>query len=190
MRKIIRRIFFIWNFDDEEAWINEMAAKGMNLVGVSLGRYEFEDGTPGEYTYRLEMLNHWASHPESQNYIRFIEETGAEHIGTVKTWVFFRKKVTDGEFNIFSDIDSKIKHLDRVIRLNTICLCLELFWFLFMISTVIINHGEESDFIKGFLTSGLPVSGMMIALVVWMALGLVKSINKKKQLSKERSLHE
>ena len=29
-------------------------------------------------------------------------------------WVYFRKKLTDGPFDLFSDIDSRIRHLDRI----------------------------------------------------------------------------
>ena len=43
-----------------------------------------------------------------------MEETGAQYIGRVFQWIFFRKKTADGEFDIFSDLDSKINHLDRI----------------------------------------------------------------------------
>ena len=30
MRFTAHRVFFVWDFEEEEKWINEMAAKGMN----------------------------------------------------------------------------------------------------------------------------------------------------------------
>ena len=33
----------------EEAWLNEMAAKGLTLVSVRFLAYEFENTLPGEY---------------------------------------------------------------------------------------------------------------------------------------------
>ena len=29
-------------------------------------------------------------------------------------WIYFRKKAEDGEFDLFSDLDSKIAHLNRI----------------------------------------------------------------------------
>ena len=53
-------------------------------------------------------------HSFDDNYIDFMRETGAEYVGRMVQWIYFRKKVSDGEFNIFSDIDSKISHLNRI----------------------------------------------------------------------------
>jgi hypothetical protein len=47
----------------------------------------------------------------SQAYIRFIEETGEEHAGTIFRWVYFRKEVSEGIFEIYSDIKSRIKNI-------------------------------------------------------------------------------
>ena len=52
MRKIIHKLFWVRQFDKEENWLNEMAAKGLALVGVGFCRYEFEECTPGEYNVR------------------------------------------------------------------------------------------------------------------------------------------
>lgn len=114
MRKVVRKLFFAWDFDKEEKWLNEMAAKGMGLVAVGFCRYEFEDCTSGEYKYKLELLEHGRNHPETQKYIAFLEETGIDHLGFFSKWCYFRRKAEDGEFDIFSDYDSKIKHLKRI----------------------------------------------------------------------------
>lgn len=50
--KKIHKLFWVWQFDNEENWLNEMAAKGLALVGVGFCRYEFEECTPGEYNVR------------------------------------------------------------------------------------------------------------------------------------------
>lgn len=117
MRKVIRKLFWAWEPEKEEKWLNEMAAKGLALVGVGLCRFEFETCLPGEYQVRLEMLEHLPRHPESQQYIGFLEETGAEHVGSCKRWVYFRKKRADGPFDLFSDNASRIRHLRRILAL-------------------------------------------------------------------------
>lgn len=117
MRTVIRKWFWAWEFEKEEQWLNEMAAKGLALVGVGYCRYDFEPCEPGEYTFKLEMLDNPPSHPESQTYIRFIEETGAEQIGSMLRWVYFRKKADGQPFDLFSDNESRVKHLNRILFL-------------------------------------------------------------------------
>ena len=43
MRKTIRKWFWVWDFDKEERWLNEMAAQGLALVDVGFARYAFEE---------------------------------------------------------------------------------------------------------------------------------------------------
>ncbi len=106
--KTIYKWFWVWDFDKEELWLNKMANQGWVLDGVSFCRYRFVQCQAEEYIVRLEM------HSYDQNYIEFMSETGAEYIGRMVQWIYFRKKISDGEFNIFSDLDSKIAHLNRI----------------------------------------------------------------------------
>jgi len=117
MRKVVHKIFFGWNYEKEEKWLNEMSAKGLQLVNVGICRYEFEEGEPNEYTYRYELLQHPPSHPEATAYVQFVEDTGAEHIGTMEGWAYFRKKTSEGEFNLFSDNASLASYYMRMMRL-------------------------------------------------------------------------
>ena len=117
MRKTVRKWFWVWEFDREEQWLNEMAAKGLVLVSVGFCRYDFEECVPGEYQVRLELLENHLNHAESQQYIRFLEETGVEQVGNYFRWVYFRKKTADGPFDLYSDNASRIRHLKRIIAL-------------------------------------------------------------------------
>ena len=113
-RKTIRKWFWVWEFEKEEAWLNEMAMNGWVLDGVGFCTYHFIRSEPEEYTVRLEM------HPYDEAYIQFMEETGAEYVGRIMMWIFFRKKAAEGPFDLFSDIDSRINHLDRIGKLLSI----------------------------------------------------------------------
>jgi hypothetical protein len=112
MKYVIRKAY--WDFEKEEAWLNQMAAKGMALIDYSWCRYLFEDCKNGEYIYRIELLENLPSHPESQAYIRFMEESGVECVATYARWIYFRKKAADGPFDIYSDRDSMITHYKRI----------------------------------------------------------------------------
>jgi len=183
MRKIIHKLFWIWDFDKEEKWLNEMSAIGLQLVSVSFGRYDFDEGQPGEYIYRMEMLKHFSSHPESERYIRFMEETEAEHVGSLKNWVYFRKKAGNGEFDIYSDVDSRIKHLEKIRNLTGICLSVELICFLYYIFAMIFFHEHLFEVITVVML-------VLLLLVILMWRGFMKLQKKIKNLQKDFSLHE
>lgn len=127
MKHVVYKYFSIGAYENEEKWLNEMSAKGMQLVDVSFGiRYVFEEGMNGEYIYRLELLENSPSNAESIEYLRFLEETGVEHIASYLRWVYLRKKATDGDFEIYSDNDSKIKHYKRICTFANVISILEL----------------------------------------------------------------
>ena len=111
-RKTVRRWFWVWDFDKEDQWLNEMALSGWVLDSVGFCKYNFVKCEPGEYTVRLEM------HDPDDEYVAFMEETGAEFIGRMVKWIYFRKKALDGPFEIFSDIDSRISQLDKISKLT------------------------------------------------------------------------
>ena len=107
-RKIIKKWIWVWDFDKEERWLNTMAQQGWVLDKVGFCRYEFIRYEPGEYAVRLEMREH------DEAYLGFMADTGAEYVGRVVKWIYFRKKTEDGPFDIFSDVESRIAHLDRI----------------------------------------------------------------------------
>lgn len=111
-RKTIRKWFWVWDFEKEDQWLNEMALAGWVLDSVGFCKYNFVKCEPGEYTVRLEM------HDQDDEYVAFMEETGAEYIGRIVKWIYFRKKAVDGPFEIFSDIDSRISQLDKISKLT------------------------------------------------------------------------
>ena len=112
--RTIRKWFWVWEFEKEEAWLNEMAAAGWVLESVGFCKYHFVRCAPGEYTVRTEM------HPYDEGYVKFMEKTGAEYVGRMMMWIYFRKKTEDGVFDLYSDIDSRISHLDRISRMLAI----------------------------------------------------------------------
>jgi hypothetical protein len=115
MRHKVFKLFFAWQHEKEEAWLNQMSAQGLLLVNVGVCAYTFEEGTPGEYLYRLELLDKWPSGAEGIAYIRFLEETGIEHVASILRWAYFRRKASDGPFELYSDNSSRIKHCWRII---------------------------------------------------------------------------
>lgn len=180
MKKKIHKLFWAWQFEKEEAWINEMAAKGLILTGVGFCTYIVEEGTPGEYQYRIELLDHAPASPESQKYIEFMEETGVESIGFIYNWVYFRKKPTDAPFEIFSDITSKIKHLQKIRRFLSLLTIAE---YLIGISNLALGIGNQM-IINVICALFLLVLGTAIGSQV---IAISKNISRMEQ---EREVHE
>lgn len=179
MRHTVHKWFWVWNFDKEEKWLNEMAAKGLSLVSVGFCKYEFEDSMPGEHRVCLQFLNKPPHHPESRKYIEFLESTGAEHIGTFKRWVYFRKKVDGGEFALFSDNSSHIKHLSKVIG------------FVIFITALNLFVGTHNILIANRLSSPLNYLGTLNLIIclfgIW---GILRLMKKRKKLKQESQLFE
>ena len=165
-RKTVYKWFFVWDFDKEEQWINEMALAGWVLDSVGWCRYTFRACEPGEYTVRLEM------HGYDAQYVEFMEQTGAEYVGRVLQWLFFRKKADEGPFDIFSDIDSRVSHLNKVSML------------LIALSMMNLIIGA----MNAFAGNRIGVVNLLLASLLTYGLGRIHE--KKQTLERDRRLHE
>ena len=112
MKKTIHRTFFIWDFEKEINWLNEMSRQGWQLCRAGFFVYEFEQGEPGEYQYQLQLLR-----KTDPDYLAFLEETGIQVVGRCLNWIYLKKKSDGQPFQIFSDLKDVIRHLDGVMAL-------------------------------------------------------------------------
>lgn len=117
MKHIVWKAF--WDFEKEENWLSGMASKGLAMTDMVWWRYVFEDTPPGEYTYRLELLEKSPERPENRAYFRFLKDTGVEHVASYQNWIYLRKKAADGPFQLYTDLDSRIRHYKTVQNLWT-----------------------------------------------------------------------
>lgn len=124
MKRTVWRLF--WSADKEEAWLNRMASKGYALTDYFWARYVFEETDPGEYIYRLDLLDGSAKSPEGTDYIRFLEGSGAELVATYMRWVYFRKKAGDGSFELYTDLPSRYARLKKLRHFYSALTTLEL----------------------------------------------------------------
>lgn len=181
MRRTVFKVFAIWDFDREEKWLNEMSQKGLALVAVGYCNYTFEDSVPGEYTVRLELLDNMPSHPESERYIQFVEATGAEFLGSVFRWVYFRKKSTQGEFRLYSDYPCRIRHLNRVL------------FFIGCVTPIIVLNAVRFlfDFNEGLPDYFHRIVGILFSLFAAMAIyGFTRVSLMKRKLKREHRVFE
>ena len=167
MEKTVRKIFFVWEYEKEEQWLNEMSKEGWELVKASFRKYQFESGIPNEYTIRLELLDKSLNSKESTSYLNFLKETGIEMVGECKQWIYLRCKTADGGFEPNNRALYNLTHVlkiqefisktkNRLVALIAISMC----------GLLIMNHLEPSnfaDFISGVCT-GIALSTSIVTL--------------------------
>lgn len=166
-RRTIRKWFWVWDFEKEDQWLNLMAQQGWLLDGVGFATYHFVSCEPGAYTVRLEMREH------DDNYLDFMAQTGAEYIGRMAMWIYFRKEVSHGPFDIFSDMDSKIAHLNRIDKT------------LFCLGMANLVLGLANSF-----NSVIDLGWVSLLAASLMMYGLGRIRGKKEELVNERRLRE
>jgi hypothetical protein len=72
--KKVWRFYTIADYEKEENFLNEMARDGWNLTAVGFCRYIFRRGTPGEYIYKLDMVERGDSDQVKESYFNFLTD--------------------------------------------------------------------------------------------------------------------
>lgn len=111
-KKVVHRTYAVWNFEKELNWLNDMSRQGWALARASIFRYEFHQAVPGRYQYQLQLTN-----GIKQEYLDFLRDVGIECVGRCLNWIYLRRESDGTPFELFSDLDSVIRHLDRVLGL-------------------------------------------------------------------------
>lgn len=117
MKKTEYRLNFIWEFDKEEKWLNEMAKKGWRLTNYFFCKYDFESCDAGEYEYKIQLLDEVANSAKSADYLGFLNDMGISVVSKWFRWVYLEKKADGNGFEIFSDRNSRLKHIKSVLSL-------------------------------------------------------------------------
>jgi len=178
VRKTVYKWFWAWDFDKEEEWLNDMAAKGLALVAIGPFKYTFEEALLGEYLIRFILLDNIPRHTESELYIKSVEKTGAEYLGSVARWVYFRRKADKGKFSLISDFNSRIKHLDRLLLL------LGILGF----SMLLIGGSNILAFYGGGAPFNYTIGIFDTLLGVLLGYGYIRISIKKNKLKKEQKI--
>ncbi len=119
------RLYF--DKDKETEWLNEQAQKGLAMTGFFAGFYTFEKCEPGKYTYQVDFGEKFFS--ISNDYREFMEENGVEIVQPWGYWIILRKKASEGEFKLYTDVDSSIEHYTKIRNMFKIVTIIELIFF-------------------------------------------------------------
>lgn len=103
---------FSFNKDKETEWLNSKAQEGWAMTGFFGGFFTFEPCEKGAYVYQIDFTDKLFS--ISNSYREFMQEMGIEIIASWGFWVFLRRPASEGEFKLYTDIDSSIAHYAKI----------------------------------------------------------------------------
>ena len=152
------RLYF--NKDKETTWLNEMAAKGYALKSFFAGFYSFEKCEPGEYVYQIDFGSKIFS--VSDDYREFMAENNIEIVCLWGYWIILRKRASEGEFVLYTDVDSSIEHYTKILKMFKGVTIVELICF--FVETIITMTGSPVG-IFGMLLIGALAIAMMYATI-------------------------
>jgi hypothetical protein len=176
--KVVHRLY--WDYEKEERWLNEMASQGWHFVRYRLSGYHFEQGEPGEWIYRIELLPAEPRSAASQEYLALLLDTGAEAVTTHARWVYLRRPAALGPFELFSDLESRIGHYRRVLKLLTTALAT----LVGCAGALFVVSGES-----GGLAFQIPMVILALAVVA-LAVQAAQTSRRAKRLEAQLLVHE
>ncbi|WP_019850355.1 DUF2812 domain-containing protein [Desulfitobacterium sp. PCE1] len=162
--------------DAEEDWLKKMCLKGWALKKFFLGFYTFEKCDPGEYNYQIDLLDSWNG--EKDDYAAFMEDTGVKVIAQWWRWVYLQKRASDGPFEMYTDVESKIAHYSRIKNFFKAVLVIEVMCF-FIELMAAINIGSYAFGIFTVLLAGL---SLVIFKMIWSCNWKIQQYNHERMM--------
>ena len=149
------RLFFVWHFQREEAWINRLSReKGWQLLRVGCCHYVFEEGQKGAWQYRLELRRRAGCDEAEKHYLRAV---GAEEVCRNGEWSYYRIAASPAGLARYACCASKLAYLRPVYR-----------WYLFFGALVYLGLAVD---MSAFLAESMtPLHAAALALLTALAL--------------------
>lgn len=127
--KVMRKVFF--DFNKEEAWLNQMSQEGYALVAYKSGKYYFE---PSQeiYHYKIAINSNWKG-MDKKDYLEFLESTGIRVLGTYNDHAYLARPAAEGELELYSDHASKIKEYQKASKPFAFICIMQVAFILFLL---------------------------------------------------------
>lgn len=117
----------LFDKDKETTWLNSMAQEGWAMTGFFGGFYTFDPCEKGAYLYQVDFTDRFCS--VSNDYREFMQEMGAEIVVNWGFWTVLRKPASEGEFVLYTDVDSQIEHYTKIRRMFKVAAVIEIICF-------------------------------------------------------------
>ncbi len=186
--KKVWRFYNIAEYEQEEQWINEMAKEGWQLTAIGWCRYIFRRGTPGEYIYKLDVVERTASDEVKESYFNFLTECGIRVVGEFKDWIYLQKRAADGPFDMKDDTYAKLRTVNKVysFAVRTLCKLLKIFAGVVIICCLgqMLSSNYAIRELFGGIMFGSSTSAIIVLAILWVPI-LRKLRRKVNQLIDE-----
>ena len=111
----MKKFKLYYDNDAEQAWLNEMCAKGWALKRFFLGQYEFVPCEPGAFIYQVDLLpGEGLQAHDPEGYDQFMAEMGVEVVQHWGRWAILRKPSEEGPFEVYTGAQSQIALYRRI----------------------------------------------------------------------------
>lgn len=189
MRTVIHKLFWMWQLDEEENWINEMSQHGYSLEHAGRITFEFDETEAGKYTYRTLFLKGSGSSSENIKYFRFLEDMGIRvvcYINYPGTCIVYTRALSEDYpegIDLFSDIDSKIRSIKVYVGYMIFVMAFTLFASLLNLGVVLGN-------LQHIMWVNILCAIVTFVLFVCATVSTVRMLIEISKLKKERVIHE
>ena len=113
--KKIHKWFWVWNLEEEKAFLEEKAREGLILESVSLGSYSFNESNPQDLIYQMDFKGFDRKISEEE-YLQIYEDAGWTLVGRLGGWYYFSQESSQkGDLLIFNDNASKASIYKRIL---------------------------------------------------------------------------
>ncbi len=109
MKTHIKKTFL--DIQKEEEWLNEQGSRGLMLTAYHSGEYVFEDMSPAEYIYKIDLPAYTGA--KKRNDMAFLEEMGISVAASYGGRLYLRKNRADGPLELYSEKSHLSKQLHR-----------------------------------------------------------------------------
>lgn len=114
MKKRVFKLFWAWQDNEENKWLEKMAEEGWELLKYNLMVYTFEKTEPKKYIYRTDFKSNQKR--DLQEYLTLFKDAGWEHVTEYAGWHYFRTEPGKAKIlDIYSDKGSKIEMFKRLL---------------------------------------------------------------------------
>ncbi len=104
----VKKWFWAWQDDEEEAWLREMANHGFHLTNIKIGGYTFKVGDPADIIYRIDYKI--TPNGDMNEYLELFTATGWEYVKGINGWQYFRIAASEGGMDeIHTEKESKMR---------------------------------------------------------------------------------
>ena len=174
-QKRVVKVFFAWQDEKEEKWLEKMAGEGWQLESVAPFVYWFARSAPEKTAYRLDYKH--TLDKDYQEYLAFFKDAGWELAATLSNWHYFRIRPQN-------EVVPEIYNSDRAKaqKYRRLLLGMIPFFPLFMVLLTRITSGPHETSGSTIIWFYVAIQILMVVILSLWVFALIKIVDRIKKL--------